>query len=145
MPACRYSSTASACAGNCAARNVRQHARGIDIDGVPAGRLDDRHAVVGDVPAQVAGGDDAVAQIVRIEHLLQAHGDGVQVAAGQAAVGRKAFGQDQQIGLLLRPRRSSFVQSKPPMLAKASFLAEKVQPSASENIFCAICFGVQSA
>ena len=31
------------------------------------------------------------------------------------------------------------------MLAKASFLAENVQPSASRNIFCAICFGVQSA
>ena len=28
------------------------------------------------------------------------------------------------------------------MLAKASFFAENVQPSASENIFCAICFGV---
>ena len=41
--------------------------------------------------------------------------------------------------------RSSLVQSRPPMLAKASFLAEKVQPSASRNIFWAICFGVQSA
>ena len=66
-----------------------------------AGRLHDGHAVVGDVAAQVAGGDDAVVQVVRVENFFQAHGDGFQVAAGQAAVGGKAFGENQEVGLLL--------------------------------------------
>ena len=82
-------------------RDVRQHARGVDVDGVAAGRLDDGHAVVGDVAAQVAGGDDAVAQVVGVQHLLQADGDGVEVAAGESAVGGEALGEDEQVGLLL--------------------------------------------
>jgi hypothetical protein len=40
---------------------------------------------------------------------------------------------------------SSFRARKPPMLARPSFLADIVHPSASENISCAICFGVLSA
>ncbi len=81
---------------------MRQHARRIDIDGVAAGRLHDRHAAVGDVPAQVARGNDPVAQVIGIENFLQSHRDGVQIAAGQPAVGRKALGEDQQVGFLLR-------------------------------------------
>ena len=41
-------------AGKLVPRDMRQHAAGVDIDGVAAGRLDDGHAVVGDVAAQVA-------------------------------------------------------------------------------------------
>ena len=88
-------------AGELVRRDVGQHARGIDIDGVAAGRLDDGDAVVGDVAAEVAGGDDAVVQVVGVEDLFQADGDRVQVAAGQSAVGGEAFGQDEQVGLLL--------------------------------------------
>ena len=36
-----------------------------------------------------------------MKHFLQSDGDGLQVAPGQAAVGRKAFGQNEQVGFLL--------------------------------------------
>jgi len=70
-------------AGKPVRRDVRQHAGGIDIDGVPAGRLDDGDAMIGDVAAEVAGGDDAVVQVVGVEHLFETDGDGVQVASGR--------------------------------------------------------------
>ena len=63
-----------------------------------AGRFDDGHAVVGNVAAQIAGRDDAIAQIVWVENFLQAHGDGFQVAAGQPAVSGEALGENQQVG-----------------------------------------------
>src|ERR1039457_3684031 len=66
-----------------------------------AGRFDDGDAAVGDVAAQIAGGDDAVLQVVGIEDFFQAHGDGVEIAPGQAAVSGKAFGEDEEIGLEL--------------------------------------------
>jgi hypothetical protein len=80
---------------------VRQHARGIDVDSVPARRFHDGNAVVGDVPAQVTGGSDAVLQVVGVQSLLQTDGDGIQIAPRQASISRKAFGQDEQVGLLL--------------------------------------------
>ena len=131
-------------AGKLVQRNVRQEGARVDIDGVPAGRLHDGHAVLGDVVAQIGGGGDAVAQVVLVQRFLQAHGDGLQVAAGQAAVGGKALGQDQQV-LLLPASTASLVQRKPPMLAMPSFLADMVQPSPSANISCAICLGVLAA
>ena len=78
-----------------------QHAGGIDVDGVAARGLDDGNAVIGDVAAEVAGGDDAVVEVIGIEDLFETGGDGVKVAAGKSAVGRKAFGEDQEITLLL--------------------------------------------
>src|ERR1017187_5627946 len=67
----------------------------------PPRGLDDGDAVVGNMAAQAAGGDDAVAQIVGIEDLFQANGDRVQVAAGEATVSGEAFGQNEQVGFLL--------------------------------------------
>ena len=54
-----------------------------------------------DVIAQIGGRGDAVAQVVFVQRLLHAHGDGFQVAARKAAVSGIAFGEDQQV-LLLR-------------------------------------------
>ncbi len=81
-------------AGKLVRRDVRQHAGCVDIDGVAAGRLDDRHAAVGDVAAQVTRGSDPVAQVIGMEDFLQAHRDGIQVAAGQPAVSREALGEN---------------------------------------------------
>ena len=96
---------------------------------------------LGDVAAEIGGRDDAVAQVVLVERFLQADGDGFEVASGEAAVGGIALGEDEQVLSPAAASRSSLVQRKPPMLAKPSFLADMVQPSASENISCAICFG----
>ena len=65
-------------------------------------RLHDGNAVLGDVIAEISGGGDAVAQVVFVERLLHADGDGLEVASGEAAVGWIAFGQDEQVLFLLR-------------------------------------------
>ena len=67
-----------------------------------AGRLDDGHALGGNVVAEVRGRGDAIAQIVLLERLLHADGDGFEIAAGKAAVGGISLGEDQQIFFLLR-------------------------------------------
>src|ERR1017187_4935586 len=81
-------------------RYVRQHARRVDINGVPSRRLHNRDPAVRDVPPQVARGLDPVVQIILVQHFLQTHRDGVQVAPRQAAVGRETLGENQQVGLL---------------------------------------------
>ena len=83
--------------------NVRQHSPCVDVNGVATGRLDDRHAVVGDMTAEIARGGDAVFEIIRIEHFFEPHGDRFQIAPRKTAVGGKPFGENQQIALLLRP------------------------------------------
>ena len=93
---------------------------------------------------EIAGGHDAVPEIVGIEHLFEAGGDRVEVAPGEAAVGRESPRSGSAGWSPAGATRSSFEQRKPPILAKASFFAENVQPSANENIFCAICLGVQA-
>src|SRR5689334_14079696 len=50
--------------------NVGEHAFRIDINRVSPGRLDDGHATIGDVTAEVAGGNDAVLEIVGVEDLF---------------------------------------------------------------------------
>ena len=54
--------------------------------------------------AEVGGRADPVAQVVLVDHLGQALGDGLQVASGQAAVGREALGQDEQVAAALGER-----------------------------------------
>ncbi len=67
-----------------------------------SGRQDDGNALLGEVIAQVSGGGDAVAQVILIDGLLQADGNGFQVASGKAAIGGIALGEDEQILFLLR-------------------------------------------
>jgi hypothetical protein len=79
--------------------------------------------------AQVFGGAQAVAQVVLLQALLQAHGQRLQVAPGHAAVGGKP-------SIMIRSLRTSSSHSserstmKPPMLTMPSFLALMVAPSA---------------
>src|SRR6185312_2872786 len=83
-------------------RNVRQHARGINVDGVTTGRLDNRDAVIGDVAAKIIGGSDTIAQVIRVEDFRERDGDGFEIAACQTTVSWETFGKDQEIGLLDR-------------------------------------------
>jgi hypothetical protein len=80
--------------------------------------------------AQIGRRADPVAQVVVLHDLGEALGDGLEVAPGQTAVGREALGEDEQVAAL-RARASSFIASQPPMLARPSFLALMVMPSAS--------------
>ena len=66
-----------------------------------AGRLHDGYAVVGDVAPEIAGGDDAVVEIVGVEDFFQPDRNGVEVATREASVGGEAFGEDEEVGLLL--------------------------------------------
>ena len=77
------------------ARDVRQHARGVDVDRMASRRLDDRHTRVGDVAAQVVGGYDAVVQVIRVQNFFETDRDGFEVAAGQSAIGGEPFGQNE--------------------------------------------------
>jgi len=83
-------------------RNVRQHAHGVDVNGVATGRFDNRDAVIGDVTAEIIGGSDTIAQVIRVQDFCKADGDGLQIAAGQPTVSRETFGKDQEIRLLDR-------------------------------------------
>ena len=68
---------------------------------MPAGRFDDRDAVVGNVTAEICGGGDAVLEIVGMENFFETDGDGFQIAARESAIRGEAFGQDQEILLHL--------------------------------------------
>ena len=52
--------------------------------------------------AQVRGRGDAVAQVIFFEGLVEADGNGLEIASGEAAVGGIAFGKNQEIFFLLR-------------------------------------------
>ena len=114
--------------GKVIGRNVRQKGSRVNVDGVAARRLYDRHALLGNVVAQVAGRSDAVFEVVMVQRFLESDGDGFEIASGQASVGGIALGENQQVLLLLR-QRSSLVQRNPPMFAMPSFFADMVQPS----------------
>jgi hypothetical protein len=46
-------------------------------------------SVIGNVTAHLAGGNNAVLQIVGVEHFFQTYGTGVQIAPGESAIRRK--------------------------------------------------------
>ncbi len=71
--------------------NVRQQGSSINKHRVPAGRVLDGDARCAQALAQVGDLPDAVGQVVRVHRLFQAHGQCLQVAARQAAVGDEAF------------------------------------------------------
>ena len=88
-------------AGELIRGDVRQKGARIEINRVAARRLHDGDAMLRDVIAEVSGGGDAIAQIVFVERLLHADGDGFEITSGQTAIGWVAFGQDEQILFLL--------------------------------------------
>ena len=75
---------------------------GVDVDGVPAGRLDDGHARGHQPLVQVLGRADAVAQVRLLDHLLEPAGHGLEVVPGEAAVGGEALGEDEEVAAALR-------------------------------------------
>ena len=80
---------------------MRQEGARINVNRVAARRLHDGHAVFRNVVAEVSGRGDTVFEVVLVQGLLHADGDGFEISPCQPAVGRIAFGQDQQVLLLL--------------------------------------------
>ncbi len=83
--------------------HIGQHGARVDVDRVAAGGFDKTHTGRLEALAQVFGGPQAVAQVVFLHALLQAHGQRLQVAPGQAAVGGKALGHDQHVAHRVHP------------------------------------------
>ena len=81
--------------------DVRQEAPRIEIDGVAARRRHDRDSGVEQAIDDVTRGQEPVVEVVLVEDFAQADGDGFEIAAGEAAVGRKALGEDQDIAFTL--------------------------------------------
>ncbi len=81
--------------------NMRQQGLGIQVHRVATAGLHHRDAGCGQGFAQVGGGADAIAQVVVINDFLQPLRQGFQIASGEAAVGGKTLGQDQEIAALL--------------------------------------------
>jgi hypothetical protein len=79
---------------------VRQHGAGVNVDGVAARGLHDGDPGGSELVAQIGHGADAVAEVVLVQHLLDADGEGLQIVAGEAAVGGKAFGEDEIVAAL---------------------------------------------
>ena len=74
---------------------------GVDVDGVAAGGLHDRHAGAHQPVAEVRRRSDPVAEVVVVDHLAQALGDRLEVAAGEPAVGGEALGEDEEVAAAL--------------------------------------------
>src|ERR1700736_2779570 len=79
-----------------------EHHAGIDIDRVPAGRLDDRQPGVRDMATEICRGGDPIFEVFVLKHFLQSNCDRVQITSSESTVGWKPFGQDQEICLFLR-------------------------------------------
>src|SRR5215472_3881815 len=82
-------------------RKMREESTRVDVNGVAARRLNDRHAFGGNVVAEECGGGNAIFQVVLFEGFLEADGGGVEIASRQAAIGREAFGENEQVFFLL--------------------------------------------
>ncbi len=82
-------------------RDVGEQGAGVDVHRVAAGGLHDRHAGALQPVAEVGGGPDAVAQVVVVDDLAQPLRDGLEVTAGEPAVGGEALGEDEQVAAAL--------------------------------------------
>ena len=103
-----------------------------------AERAEDRRAASASIAAQVGDLLDAVAEVVVVEHLVEADRDRLEVAAGEAAVRVEAL-EDDPAGLSRwKNSSSSLMATKPPMLAIASFFALMRTASASASCSRAI-------
>src|SRR4051794_20402718 len=65
-----------------------------------SGWLHDGNAMIGDVTAEISGGNDAVAQVVLLERFLQPDGYGFKVASSEPAVGGVTFRENEEVFLL---------------------------------------------
>ena len=122
----------------------RQRAR-VDVDRVPARRLarSARRPRTSSSP-RYCDRADAVAQVVLVEHLREPRGDRLEVAAGEAAVGREALGEDQQVARSARRQRVVVHGEEAADVGEAVLLgAASCSRRRGENISRAISFGVR--
>ena len=78
-------------------RDMRTYLGRIDVDGVSAGRLDDRNAGLQQVLTKICDAANPVLQVVFVEYLDESLGHRLQVTAGQSAVRDEALGEDQKV------------------------------------------------
>ena len=71
-----------------------EEAAGVDEDGMTAHGTDDRHAALDEHVAEHAHLAQTMGHVLLIGHFTQAHGKGVEVASGKAAVGDESFKQN---------------------------------------------------
>ena len=90
-----------------AGREMRQEARGVDIDGMASRRSKDRQASADEEIGKARRRLGAVAQIGRLGYFQKALGKGFEVAAGETAICRKSFGGDQQLAAPFGPAPAS--------------------------------------
>ena len=84
-------------AGELIERDVRKHFARVHEHGVAAHGVLHGHARLAQAAAQVFHLADAVAQVAVVGRLLQAHGQSVQIAPGEAAVGQVPFQGDHAL------------------------------------------------
>ena len=131
--------------GYCERRDVRQQRPRVEVDRVPARRPDDRHAGRDELLARGTrstgcGSAGTAPRPLPRDHARWPRG------RSRPARRRSETPRSGSAGCAPpRPTRSLFIARKPPMFARPSFLADIVQPSASENISCAMAFGRPSA
>ncbi len=75
----------------------------VEVHRVTARRSQDGHVLGEELLGEVLDGPDAIVQVGLVHDLFETSGDGLEVVAGEAAVGRKSLGQDQQRPGLLGP------------------------------------------
>jgi hypothetical protein len=110
-----------------------QQRTGVDVHGVTAGGSYDGDPKLYQGIAEMRGGADAIAEVVVIDDFAQFLGDGLEIAPGQATVGRESLGEDQQIPAPLR--QICIVERQPAAdVRQAVLLGLMVMPSASEAI-----------
>ena len=73
---------------------------------------------------EILNGPQSIREVVLVEYFLQTLGHGFQVATRQAAVGREAFGDNENSPCFDRPSQPSFIARKPPVFTMPSFLAD---------------------
>lgn len=83
-------------------RDVGKERRRVEEDRVPAEGHDDRHACRLERLAEVLDGTDPVAEVVLFHALSESLRDGLEVPAGQSAIGGEAFGQDLEVPAAFR-------------------------------------------
>ncbi len=84
-------------------RHLRQHGSGIEIDGVPAGWLDETDAGLLQLFAQVFSCAQRVAQVVFLHRLFQPDGQRNAIAPGQTTKGGEALPHDEHFTHRLQP------------------------------------------
>ena len=80
---------------------MRENRSGVEKDSVPSNWLDDRHACVHQLFAEIEHLTDAASYVVFLHRFLNSDRDCFHVAAGEPAIGMQSFVQRYEISRLV--------------------------------------------